>query len=109
LAAGGNIVFRSSALDTALVLLNGTPPSIATYSGWDANKISQTTLMLGIHYPSTCGRYELHTHPAAMALAFGIPIPAAIEAHYNIAPSQVQPVVRLAKDGTRELAAMRWA
>ena len=55
-----------------------------------------------------CGRYELHTHPAAMALAFGIPIPPDIESHYNIAPGQVQPVVRLAKDGTRELAAMRW-
>src|SRR5665213_2811939 len=26
-----------------------------------------------------CGRYELHTHPAAMALAFGIPIPPEIE------------------------------
>ncbi|HZL25576.1 MAG TPA: SOS response-associated peptidase [Acidobacteriaceae bacterium] len=56
-----------------------------------------------------CGRYELHTHPAAMALAFGIPIPPDIEPHYNIAPSQMQPVVRLAKDGTRELAAMRWS
>jgi len=28
-----------------------------------------------------CGRYELHTHPAAMALAFGIPIPPDIEPH----------------------------
>ena len=22
-----------------------------------------------------CGRYELHTHPAALALAFGLPAP----------------------------------
>src|SRR5665213_3618829 len=55
-----------------------------------------------------CGRYELHAHPAAMALAFGIPIPPDFEPHYNIAPSQVQPVIRLVKEGTRELAAMRW-
>jgi len=55
-----------------------------------------------------CGRYELHTHPAAMALAFGIPIPSGIEPRYNIAPSQVLPVIRLAKDGTCEFASMRW-
>jgi len=35
-----------------------------------------------------CGRYELHTHPAAMALAFGIPIPPDIEPRYNTAPSR---------------------
>ncbi len=43
-----------------------------------------------------------------MALAFGIPIPAEVTPRYNVAPSQLQPVVRLDKDGNRELAAMRW-
>lgn len=54
-----------------------------------------------------CGRYELHTHPAAMALAFGLSIASEITPRYNVAPSQTQPVVRLDTEGNRELAAMR--
>jgi putative SOS response-associated peptidase YedK len=55
-----------------------------------------------------CGRYELHTHPAALALAFGLPHPPEIGPHYNIAPTQDVPVVRLARSGQRELAQIRW-
>src|SRR6266566_4213529 len=43
-----------------------------------------------------CGRFELHTHPAAIALAFGLSAPPALRPRYNIAP--MQPVPRWAKD-----------
>jgi putative SOS response-associated peptidase YedK len=55
-----------------------------------------------------CGRYELHSSPAALALAFGLPHPPEIQPRYNIAPTQQVPVVRLAADGARELSQLRW-
>ncbi len=55
-----------------------------------------------------CGRYELHTHPGALALAFGLSIPPSIKPRYNIAPMQDVPVVRLGQTGERELAHVRW-
>ena len=55
-----------------------------------------------------CGRYELHTHPAAIALAFGLPAPPLMVPRYNIAPMQPVPVVRLSADGARECVDMRW-
>lgn len=55
-----------------------------------------------------CGRYELHTHPAAIALAFGLAYPPEIHARYNIAPMQQVPIVRLNAAGERELVQMRW-
>jgi putative SOS response-associated peptidase YedK len=55
-----------------------------------------------------CGRYELHTHPAALALAFGLEYPPSIRPRFNIAPMQEVPVIRLATSGVRELAQVRW-
>ncbi len=55
-----------------------------------------------------CGRYELHTHPAALALVFGLAYPPVISARYNIAPMQDVPVIRIAQSGERELAQVRW-
>lgn len=55
-----------------------------------------------------CGRYELHTHPAAIALAFGLSTPPSIVPRYNIAPMQQVPVVRRSQAGLRELVTMRW-
>jgi putative SOS response-associated peptidase YedK len=55
-----------------------------------------------------CGRYELHTQPAALALAFGLPVPSTLRPRYNIAPMQVIPVIRLDHAGERELAQVRW-
>ncbi len=55
-----------------------------------------------------CGRYELHTHPAAIALTFGLKLPLAITPRYNIAPMQDVPMVRYAQSGERELAFVRW-
>ena len=51
LTGGGVVLYRSQTFDGGLVLLNQLPPSIATYSGWDPNAITQTTPMLAIHYP----------------------------------------------------------
>jgi hypothetical protein len=50
-AGGGNILYNSAALDSALILLNLPPPNFATFSGWDPAFINQSTLMLAIHYP----------------------------------------------------------
>ena len=56
-----------------------------------------------------CGRYELHTHPAAHRAGVR---PARIRRRsrprYNIAPMQDVPVIRLAPTGERELAHVRW-
>jgi putative SOS response-associated peptidase YedK len=55
-----------------------------------------------------CGRYELHSHPAAIALAFGLAYPPEIHPRYNIAPMQQVPIVRLNAAGERELVQVRW-
>ena len=55
-----------------------------------------------------CGRYELHTHPVALALAFGLKVPPALLPRYNIAPTQEVPVIRQSTAGERELAFVRW-
>ena len=55
-----------------------------------------------------CGRYELSSHPAVIALAFGLPFPPDIRPRYNIAPTQQVPIVRNTADGKRELAQLRW-
>jgi putative SOS response-associated peptidase YedK len=55
-----------------------------------------------------CGRYELHSNPAAIALAFGLPHTPEVAPHYNIAPTNEVPLVRVGNDGERELVHMRW-
>lgn len=55
-----------------------------------------------------CGRYELHSHPAAIALAFGLADPPALAPRYNIAPLTDVPVVRVNARGERELTFLRW-
>lgn len=55
-----------------------------------------------------CGRYELHTHPAALALAFGVQRMPDIPPRYNIAPMQNVPIVRVNSEGQRELVQVRW-
>ena len=55
-----------------------------------------------------CGRYELHSHPTAIALAFGLAYPPEIHARFNIAPTQQVPIIRLNADGERELVQVRW-
>jgi putative SOS response-associated peptidase YedK len=55
-----------------------------------------------------CGRYELSSHPAAIALAFGLPHPPELTPRYNIAPTQQVPIVRQNAAGEREVAQVRW-
>lgn len=55
-----------------------------------------------------CGRYELHTHPAAIALAFELAHAPSLDPRYNIAPMTDVPVVRVNASGERELVRMRW-
>jgi putative SOS response-associated peptidase YedK len=55
-----------------------------------------------------CGRYELSSHPTAIALAFGLPHPPDLRPRYNIAPTQQVPIVRLNAAGERELTQVRW-
>ena len=55
-----------------------------------------------------CGRYELHTQPAALALAFGVPFPPHMRPRYNIAPMQDVPVIRRTPAGEREFVDVRW-
>jgi putative SOS response-associated peptidase YedK len=55
-----------------------------------------------------CGRYELSSHPTAIALAFGLPHPPDVRPRYNIAPAQQVPIVRGNAAGERELVELRW-
>jgi putative SOS response-associated peptidase YedK len=56
-----------------------------------------------------CGRYSITTAPEAMRRLFGIKgaLPN-FPARYNVAPTQVVPVVRLDAEGRRELVLLRW-
>lgn len=55
-----------------------------------------------------CGRYELHSHPATIALTFGLAHVPEVMPRYNIAPTTEVPVVRMNADGQRELVRLRW-
>jgi putative SOS response-associated peptidase YedK len=55
-----------------------------------------------------CGRYELSSHPAAIALAFGLAYAPTLQHRYNIAPTQHVPIVRLDASRRRELVQVRW-
>jgi putative SOS response-associated peptidase YedK len=55
-----------------------------------------------------CSRYFLDADGNIIAYTFRVPVNEQIGKRYNIAPTQQAPVVRLAKDGTREVAMLRW-
>ncbi len=55
-----------------------------------------------------CGRYELHSNPAAIALAFGLEHAPSIRPRYNVAPMQEVPIVRVSASGVREFVPVRW-
>lgn len=54
-----------------------------------------------------CGRYALTSPPAVIAERFGLAWAPDVPPHYNIAPSQMIPVVRNTEQG-RELAWLKW-
>lgn len=57
-----------------------------------------------------CGRFSLHTVRERIIEHFGIEefSETGMTPRFNIAPSQIIPVVRLNRDGRRELAQLRW-
>ncbi|PPS39584.1 SOS response-associated peptidase [Chroococcidiopsis sp. TS-821] len=55
-----------------------------------------------------CGRYTLSQSAEAIATAFGLDTSLAIEPRYNIAPTQLVPVVLYSAEKQRQLQMMRW-
>lgn len=55
-----------------------------------------------------CGRYVLTVPGDLLAVAFGLEEVPELTPRYNVAPSQVVPIVRGTEDGRRELAFARW-
>lgn len=55
-----------------------------------------------------CGRYSITSPPEAMRRLFGYEENPNLQPRYNVAPTQVAPVVRLNAHGLRELALLRW-
>jgi putative SOS response-associated peptidase YedK len=58
-----------------------------------------------------CGRYTLHHTPKEIAERFGVePVEEILSPRYNIAPSQIVPVIRRTQSGDslRELAGCKW-
>lgn len=54
-----------------------------------------------------CSRYFLDADGNIIAYTFRVPADDAIRKRYNIAPTQLAPVVRV-RDGARELTSLRW-
>ncbi|MFQ5547962.1 MAG: SOS response-associated peptidase [Woeseia sp.] len=55
-----------------------------------------------------CGRFAFYSPAEATAALFGVERAENVEARYNIAPTQLIPVVRVGPDQTREFAMLRW-
>lgn len=57
-----------------------------------------------------CGRYGSEISPEQLSLMLDVPLAQTqtVGPRYNIAPTQLAPVVRLDSDGTRELTMLRW-
>jgi putative SOS response-associated peptidase YedK len=55
-----------------------------------------------------CGRFSITKPIEAIRQLFNVPQLPNLEARFNLAPSQPAPVVRLDREGNRELAMLRW-
>src|ERR1700722_5364300 len=56
-----------------------------------------------------CGRFTLRTSPRALAEAFEVPDVPELPLRYNVAPTQMVPIVRqLPEQSARQLALVRW-
>ena len=55
-----------------------------------------------------CSRYFLDADGNIIAYTFQVPVHDRIRKRFNIAPTQEAPVVRVGKDGSREVALLRW-
>jgi putative SOS response-associated peptidase YedK len=55
-----------------------------------------------------CLRYFLDADGNVIAFTFAVTAPAELRKRFNIAPTQQAPIVRVTKEGARELAMARW-
>ena len=55
-----------------------------------------------------CSRYFLDADGNIIAYTFRIPAVPAVRKRFNIAPTQPAPVVRMTREGQREIAMLRW-
>ncbi len=55
-----------------------------------------------------CGRYDLSDNPAAIKARFSVPRVPDYAPNIDVRPTQVNPIVRLDREGGRECALARW-
>ena len=55
-----------------------------------------------------CGRYDLSQNPAAIKAHFRVPVVPEFIASPDVRPTELKPIVRLARDGERECVLARW-
>ncbi|HEY2627622.1 MAG TPA: SOS response-associated peptidase [Usitatibacter sp.] len=55
-----------------------------------------------------CSRYFLDAEGNVIAYTFSVPLNERVRRRFNIAPTQEAPVVRVSKEGAREIAMLRW-
>ena len=55
-----------------------------------------------------CSRYFLDADGNIIAYTFRVPVKEPIRKRFNIAPTQEAPVIRVGKEGAREVALLRW-
>ena len=55
-----------------------------------------------------CGRFVIELSPDLVSKVFGLAEVPELPPRYNVAPTQLVPVVREASDGSRRLSMMRW-
>jgi len=54
-----------------------------------------------------CGRFALYSDPLTLARRFGVDTPAELRPHYNVAPTQIIPIIR-EEESKRRFALARW-
>ncbi|HET9651972.1 MAG TPA: SOS response-associated peptidase family protein, partial [Usitatibacter sp.] len=55
-----------------------------------------------------CSRYFLDADGNIIAYTFRVPVNPNVRKRFNIAPTQDAPVIRLTREGGREVALLRW-
>ena len=89
LTGGATLLFNNTTTDVLFLRLNGTPPSNAFYSGWDANPIAAGTSLLEIHHPQG----DLKKATQGNVVGFAVPDVAGgnasfIEAHWTVGTTE---------------------
>jgi len=55
-----------------------------------------------------CGRFTFNLSPELLAEIFGLTEPPSISSRFNIAPTQLVPVIRQLPDSKNQLDLLRW-